>query len=292
MTLQDKTLKLIETAYKILEADNPMTVRQVYYQLVARHIVDNNRGQYQKVCNALVRARKEDMIPWEWIEDRLRQARTYTGYRDARSFVEAKIDLQYYYRHPWQNQDSLVELWLEKDALSGILGDYANQYYLTLNVGRGYDGWSSIHNAAERYDDYGWVTILYFGDFDPSGEDMVTSLEKRLYEIDPDCLCINIVKVALTRDDIEKHNLPPDFTKASDTRSKAFIEKHGDIAVELDALPPAVLRQRVEAAIREHINIKVFEESQKIEAREKAALQKIETSLKKSADRLIKKELS
>ena len=223
-----KTLTIISTALEVLKADNPMTVRQVYYQLVARHIIDNNRGQYQAVSRALVSARRDGTIPWEWIEDRLRQPRRYQGWSDARGFISRKLDFGNYFRHPWQGEDDLVELWLEKDALSGILSDYASEYYLTLNVGRGYDGWSSIHDAAERYEGYDEVTILYFGDFDPSGEDMYSSLEKRLEELD--CFNVKIEKVALTRADIDLYNLPPDFTKAGDSRRKAFVAKHGDIS--------------------------------------------------------------
>jgi len=106
----------------------------------------------------------------------------------------------------WERQPTYLEVWLEKDALSGIFEDVLHRYGVTLNVGRGYDGWDSIHNAADRLSD--GDTILYFGDFDPSGEDMVRSLRERLafFGCNP-----TVVKCALTAEDIERYQLPPDF---------------------------------------------------------------------------------
>ena len=287
--LRDKTLKLIETAHAILASDPPMTVRQVYYRLVASQVIENNPNQYQRIIYTLIQAREKGLIPWRLIEDRSRRLRDHYGSTDAAFWTHHVLrHLTRYDRHPWQGQSRLVELWLEKEALSGILDRYASQYYLTLNVGRGFDSVTTVHDAAERYKYREEVLILYFGDFDPSGEEMVTSLKERLARYGAPHA--QILKVALTREDIDIYNLPHDFTKATDTRSKAFIAKHGDIAVELDALPPAVLRERVESSIREHIDLEVFEESQRIEARELEALARILASLKKSADRLIKKE--
>jgi len=83
-------------------------------------------------------------------------------------------------------------------------------YGVTLNVGRGYDGWDSIHSAAARFGTGEGVTVLYYGDFDPSGEDMVRSLQERLafFGCEPE-----IVKCALTLDDVHRYNLPPAFAK-------------------------------------------------------------------------------
>lgn len=142
-------------------------------------------------------------------------------------------------------------------------------YGVILNVGRGYDGWDSIHNAAERYGDGDGVTVLYFGDFDPSGEDMVRSLRERLafFECYP-----KIVKVALTAEDISLYNLPPDFTKTTDTRRAAFVAKHGDVAVELDALPPNVLESRLENEVKARLDMEAMAEVLGQEQADKARL--------------------
>ena len=227
-------------------------MRQVYYQLVARHVCENTRSQYQAVSKVLVEARKDGTVGWEQIEDRLRRPREVSMWADPADFALTAI--RAYRRDVWADQERLVEVWLEKDALSGIFEDVLRTYGVTLNVGRGYDGWDSIHNAALRYLAWGPapVTILYFGDFDPSGEDMVRSLKERLGFFGT---CPEIVKSALTRGDIEQYDLPPDFTKASDTRRAAFVAKWGDISVELDALPARVLRERLGSELEQRIDM-------------------------------------
>ena len=240
MARQIKTQNIIDQAYEILAAYHPMTVRQVYYQLVSRQVVENTRSRYQAVSDALVEARLEGTIPWAWIEDRLRRPRYGSMWDDLTAFAETAR--RAYKRDVWATQECHLEVWLEKDALSGIFEDVLSGYGVTLNVGRGYDGWSSIRNAADRFQSYDDVTVLYFGDFDPSGEDMVRSLRDRLAQLGstPD-----IEKVSLTLEDIGRYSLPPNFTKATDTRRHAFVAKNGDVSVELDALRVDVLRNRL-----------------------------------------------
>ncbi len=157
--------------------------------------------------------------------------------------------------------------------MSGIFEDVLSPYGVTLNVGRGYDGWDSIHNAATRYGDKGKaVSVLYFGDFDPSGEDMVRSLIERLESLDCEP---EIIKCALTREDIERYQLPPDFAKKTDTRAAAFVAEHGDIAVELDALPPEVLRNRLTEEIVARMDLAALKKLMALEKKERAALVKL-----------------
>lgn len=255
MGLQKKTLEIIEIAYQLLAETKPMTVRQIYYQLVSRQVVENNRNRYQSVSDALVRARKDGCIPWEWIEDRLRRPRTVSMWESLEDFTDDA--LSQYRLDVWMTQRQYVEIWLEKDALSGIFEDILKPYGITLNVGRGYDGWSSIHRAAQRYNGRKMSPIiLYFGDFDPSGEDMAESLVKRLEEMGS---TVHLFKCALTLDDIRRYNLPSDFAKKTDSRSAKFIEKNGDISVELDALPMSVLRERLIEEVEKIIDLEALE---------------------------------
>jgi hypothetical protein len=178
-----------------------------------------------------------------------------------------------YRRDVWENQPIYIEVWLEKDALSGILENTLDPYGVTLNVGRGFDGWDSIHNASQRFIEQEAsgrpVVVLYFGDFDPSGEDMVRSLRERLAELDsnPD-----IIKCALTLDDIRRYELPTDFTKKTDTRRAAFVRKWGDVSVELDALPLTVLRSRIVEEIEVRIDLQALRRVQRQERKERRRL--------------------
>jgi hypothetical protein len=262
-----KTTALIEAPKEVLAEHRPMTVRQVFYALVSRQVIENTRSQYQAVSNALVDARKEGLIRWEWIEDRLRRPREVAMWSGLADFADTAV--AWYRRDVWTTQSGYVEVWLEKDALSGIFEDVLEPYGVTLNVGRGYDGWDSIRNAATRYHDGAGVTVLYFGDFDPSGEDMVRSLRERLAHFGghPD-----LIKSGLTAGDVDRYNLPPDFTKRSDSRRAAFVAKHGDVAVELDALPIDVLRRRLEDDVRARVDVKALARVRIVETRERKRL--------------------
>ncbi len=261
------TQQRLDAAIAVLAIDHPMTVRQVYYQLVARQVIENKRSSYQAVSTLLVEARRNGTIPWAWIEDRLRRPREVVMWQNVPTFAR---EMKHWYRRDvWATQPRYVEVWLEKDALSGIFEDVLAPYGVTLNVGRGYDGWDSIYNAAKRYEGWPDVTVLYFGDFDPSGEDMVRSLRERLASLycDPE-----LIKCALTLEDVRRYHLPPDVTKGSDSRQAGFVAKYGDIAVELDALPASVLRTRLTTEVEARLDLDALNAVRELEAAEQARL--------------------
>jgi hypothetical protein len=267
MARQAKTQEKLEVAVEVLRKHHPMTVRQVYYQLVSRQVIENTRSQYQAVSRLLVDARLSGEIAWEWIEDRLRRPRSVSMWRGLSDFAETA---RYAYRrNVWVGQPRYLEVWLEKDALSGIFEDALESYGVTLNVGRGFDGWDSIHNASGRYARLRDVTVLYFGDFDPSGEDMVRSLRERLVRLG--CMP-EVVKCALTMEDIDRYNLPPDFAKLTDSRARKFIEKHGNISVELDALPMDVMRNRLVTEVEKLMDLDALKGVREQEAADRARL--------------------
>jgi hypothetical protein len=254
-----------------------MTLRQIHYRLVSVQATDNTSQHYDSLSKCLIRARQNGDIPWEWMEDRLRYPRGVSMWADPAEFLTEAAD--WYRRDVWVTQPRYLEFWVEKDALSGFFEDELAPYGVTFNVGRGYDSWSSIKELADRllrYEDCNPL-ILYFGDFDPSGEDMVVSLEKRLrwFTGEPAWadLRFTIRKMALTRADIGRYNLPPNFTKITDTRRAAFIARHGDIAVELDALPVEVLQQRIRQSVRANMDLAALERTRKRERADRKRLQ-------------------
>lgn len=250
MARRARTQAILDAAIEVIEAaGTAMTVRQVYYQLVSRHVIENSRSRYQAVSDLLVAARREGLIDWSAIEDRLRRPRHVAMWHDLRSFIA--VVRRSYRRDVWSAQPRRVEVWLEKDALSGIFEDVLDPYGVTLNVGRGYDGWSSIHAAAERLGEGN--VVLYFGDFDASGEDMVRSLRERLADRGAEP---TIIKCALTFEDIGRYRLPPDFAKATDTRAAAFVARFGArSSVELDALPVDILIDRLRTTVEAHLDL-------------------------------------
>jgi len=261
-------------ALEELAQGHPMTLRQVHYRLVTRFdtTYTNTRTDYNQLSKWLVRDRLGDVIPWEWIEDRLRVPRSIPMWEDLPDFIGAVR--RSYRRDVWQDQPGYLEAWLEKDALSGIFEEALRPYGVTLNVGRGFDGWSSVKNAADRYGDGEGVTVLYFGDFDPSGEDMVRSLRERLADPDlPNGGCEpEIIKCALAFEDIERYRLPPDFTKGTDSRRGAFVARYGDVAVELDALPGGVLRSRLVREVEARMDLEALARTREAERQDRERL--------------------
>lgn len=255
-----------EAAREELAIGHPMTLRQVHYRLVSRDDVihPNTVSAYDTLSRWLRDDRLAGVVPWEWMEDRLRQATEWDMWDDPATFLHGVRDK--YFRNVWQDQSSYVEVWCEKDALSGIFSSVLGPYGVTLNVGRGYDGWSSIKRAAERYQlqrfERGMeeITVLYFGDFDPSGEDMHRSLQERFATLG---VYPEIPKVALTPEDARV--LPGDVTKADDSRAAAFVAKYGDVAVELDALPVGELRRRIRTEVEERMDMEALAESNDVE---------------------------
>ena len=267
--MHKKTLELIESARAVLAEYHPMTVRQVFYQLVSRLVLKNTELQYKQLSRHLTTAREEGIIPDEWIEDRTRRPRDVSMWDGLDEFLS---DARYWYRrNVWNTQPRYVVLWVEKDALSGIFEEITNEYGVTLVVGRGYNSHSIKAEMAKRFQSIEKpITILYFGDFDPSGENIYQNL-KESFPRDFG-ISLEIKKVALRFEDIERYQLPPNPAKKTDSRAGSFIEKYGDISVELDALPLPVLQKRIRESIHHRMDMEALLQVAQVEAKEKARL--------------------
>lgn len=251
---QDR-LQLIDTCNAIIDEylaqGLRLTLRQIYYQLVSRNIIPNQERAYKNTGNLLSDARLAGLVDWDAIEDRIRVPRKPNEFAGLGELVGAAL---YSYRLPrWNGQDCYVELWVEKDAISGVMAPLANQYHVTLMVNRGYSSQSAMYEAAERFKDHSDqdCVLLYLGDHDPSGEDMVRDIQDRL---DMFGASVEVTKIALTMEQVEQYNPPPNPAKLTDSRAQGYIDKHGASSWEVDALPPEVLHQLVEEAILEHLD--------------------------------------
>ena len=197
--------------------------------------------------------RRAGELPYSWLADNTRwqrKPRTYNGVQDA-----LKATAAFYRKDLWTNADSYVEIWLEKDALSGVIYPVTSLYDVPLMVARGYASLSFLYNAAEAINELEVPTFIYhLGDFDPSGVNAGKKIEEELKEMAPNA-DITFERIAVTEEQIDEWDLPTRPTKKSDTRSKAF----GDISVELDAIEPNRLRAIVQEAIEYHLPAKQFE---------------------------------
>jgi len=270
MQFQQKTLGLIEAVNAILEEyAGPLTLRQVYYRLVAAHTIANRQQEYKRLSRTLVKARLAGLVDDTRIVDRVRTPFRVSCWDDLRDFLETVR--RAYRREKWTSQRFDVQVWCEKDAVAGVLQPITDEFEVTLYPCRGYNSYSALKEAGRGINGIPRPTvILYLGDFDPSGQDMPRDIRRRLTEDFGADFDLRVI--ALTREQIDEHQLPPDLTKKTDTRAAAFIARHGDMAVELDAPPPNVLQ----ALVREHLALFVgksaFEAERAQEAAERAEL--------------------
>jgi hypothetical protein len=239
--------------YDIVSAGWPMTVRQVFYQATVRGIVEKAESGYAKVQTDLTVMRRADDLPYGWLADNTRWQRkpnTFNSVKDA-----LKETARFYRKALWADADSYVEIWLEKDALAGVVYPVTDAYDVPLMVARGYASLSFLHNAAEYINDLIVPAYIYhLGDFDPSGVNAGEKIEETLMDMAPDAE-IYFERIAVTEQQITAWNLPTRPTKATDSRSKNF----GSISVELDAIDPNRLRRIVSNAIEEHLPKHQFE---------------------------------
>jgi hypothetical protein len=267
---QSDVLGVRRAIFEVLIAENPMTVRQVYYQLVSKGVIEKTENEYkQTVVRLLALMRRAGSIPFGWIADNTRWMRK----PQTDSSLEAALrrTAEAYRRSVWDGQNAYVEVWLEKDALAGVLYDETASWDVPLMVTRGYPSLSYLHEAAEAIKAQGKPTYLYyFGDHDPSGLDIPRKVEEDIRDFAPGAE-IHFEPVAVTAQQIEELGLPTRPTKKKDSRSHGF---QGE-SVEVDAIPPGVLRDLVRDCIVRHVDQRALEVTRVAEASERQVLNRL-----------------
>jgi hypothetical protein len=234
----------------ILSEDRPQTVRQIFYALTVRGIIRKVENEYHRtVVRLLVDMREKNQIPFAWIADHTRWARkpaTFTGIESCLNSTS-----RFYRRDLWAAMPVYVEIWIEKDALAGVVIEETDQYDVPLMVARGYPSLTFVHSAAMAIKAKGKPAYIYhFGDFDPSGVDAARDIEAKLRRYASGCE-IHFERPAVTHEQIDRWNLPTRPTKQTDTRAKKF---GSAVSVELDAIPAHQLRALVRESIERHID--------------------------------------
>jgi len=229
------------------------TLRQIFYRLVAALLIPNTEVTYKGLSRATVAAREEDIIDPLAFTDRVRtsQGGDY-GYGSPEEFVQDMLDRlrhspSQYARPMWTTQKTLPIIWLEKDALFTPVTTIADRYRVKVYAARGYSSFTAVYEAAQAIDGAMPTKVLQLTDFDPSGEDMVRDLENRLTKYGASDF--EVVKIALTSDQVSTLGLPPMPAKTSDPRYERFAASYGEEVVELDAIPPDELERIVSTAI-------------------------------------------
>ena len=282
--LRDEILDII---MDYTEQDIKLTSRQLYYQLVAADIIPNAQEVYKRVCTFLVDLRYNGLVDWDAIEDRGRVPSKPSDWKNIRELIRTAL---YAYRLPrWQDQSFYVELFCEKQAMEGVLKPIADKYHIYFGANKGYSSASAMYDLAKRIeaqviDGNKKAVILYLGDHDPSGLDMVRDIQTRVCEflrLEKDYAeeLFEVIPLALNREQIDAYNPPPNPAKITDPRAKWYLAKHGNVSWELDALEPKVLMGIAEQGILNYLDVEKYQRWVDREKSEGAALRKFGQSL-------------
>lgn len=279
-------LNAVKTVLEELQEYVPLTLRQVYYQLVSKEIIENKVSEYTMLSNLLKYARICGHISWDVIEDRVRSVHNGEGWLDKEKFIQRHLDcfLDGYKRHLVQDQNQFIEVWIEKDALSRLFSRITSQYRISTVVCRGFSSVTFLNDFKERtlyYAKKGKKPImLYFGDFDPSGNEMLEAMKTTL-TLEMELKGVIFRRIALTQDDIFRYKLPhnPTALKTTDTRAQKHLEQYGALAVELDALRPDILEKKIRDAIEVELDMDLFKTQQRKETKDKVELTRLKKKI-------------
>lgn len=278
-------LDLINSIIEEYAADGyKLTLRQLYYQLVSRDVVPNKQSEYAKLSKLLKEGRMSGVVNWEAIEDRLRVPYIPYYNEDPQEAIDDTIEQ--YRLDRQKGQKVYLEVWVEKDALSGVLKRITNKYHIRLLVNRGYGSVTAIHDAYNRFRNQHFngktCKILYLGDHDPSGIDMIRDINERINEMleAQDIYdALEVEPIALTIAQIKEHEPPPNPAKITDPRAKDYIKKYGRVSWEVDALNPRTLNELLTKSIESSIDLNLYQSILDNEESDKKKLKQLSNKL-------------
>lgn len=246
----------------------PVTVRQVYYQAVAKLYIRNNINRYGAVSKILTKLRRADIIPWNAIEDRTRRTIDKQGVSSADQFFTQHCDyflnINYFHLCRVIDQPNYIELATEKDALSSILEEAVRWHCVRLNVVRGQVSATMVNQMAERFEEAAYrgkePVLIYFGDLDPSGVQIPRALINNMrteHQID-----VRLVRAGLNPEQLKQYKLPQsmDAAKASDPNIKMWRREFPGVPpTEIDALHPAELKRLAVDSLETELDMSLFD---------------------------------
>lgn len=273
--LSRSSLEIVDKANEIIdeysEQDFTLTLRQLYYQFVSRDIIPNTVQSYKRLGNIVNDARLTGLIDWEAIEDRTRSLSRLSTWDNPSEIIRACAE-QYRVDY-WGSQPHYIEVWVEKEALAGVVESVCNKYRVPFLSCRGYTSQSEMWRAGRRIQEHEQkrVTVLHLGDHDPSGIDMSRDIVDRIKmfaQID-----FEFVRLALNMNQVNKYNPPPNPAKQTDSRFIEYMKKFGGESWELDALEPKVITGLIATAIANRIDLNTWDESITLEKKHRRTLE-------------------
>ncbi len=250
-----------------------LSLRQLYYQFVARAIIPNTERSYKNLGSAVSDGRENGLIDWLGIEDRGRAVVPWLIQENEQEIfngVEYGLSLD-----RWQRQGTYVEVWVEKDALSSVVENACRQYAVPFLACKGYLSASEAWRAGQRFARKRGrrAVMIHLGDHDPSGIDMTRDNDDRLRRYAG--TQVEVRRIALNRDQIDQYNPPPNPAKLSDSRASEYVATHGYQSWELDALSPEVTQDLISSEIESLIDFSIWEDTMREQRQRRDKLARI-----------------
>jgi len=275
---QSKMRKLLDAIKPIIteyeEKKITLTLRQLYYQLVARQVIANQLKNYQMLSRLLKDARYAGEVDWNIIADHHRSTGKPACFDDLQDGLSALCSQ--YRRNGWLEQMFYLEVQCEKDALYTVISPLTNNYGVALTINKGYTSATAIYNCAQRFKEAKergkTCVLLYVGDHDPSGMNMSKDIRGRLAEMGAE---VEVVRVALNFEQVKQFGLPPNPVKGKDTRSADYSQKYGVECWEVDALKPEQLVAMIRGEIEQRFDENIHKSTEEKERQDKEQLQGI-----------------
>lgn len=280
-SFNDATLLIIDQANKIIkkyEAEGMnLTLRQLYYQFISGNLLENKQDSYRRLGKIISNARLTGLVDWSAIKDLTRNLRGTTHWTNPGQIVRAAA--RGFCLDHWEGQKYKPEVWIEKEALIGVIENICRELDVDYFACKGYVSQSEMWSASQRFElvYYNGQTpiIIHLGDHDPSGIDMTRDIFDRqdLFLKDIDC---PVERIALNMDQINKYDPPPNPAKLTDSRSEKYVQKYGNDSWELDALEPVVLRDLIKKAVLKYRDDNIYNDVLKQEREYLNILAKVE----------------
>lgn len=252
--------------------EGQITIRHLFYRLVGLHIIEKTETAYQSLGSHLSKWRRSGDIAWSAFTDNTRWHIQRSSFRGVEHALQNTAEN--YRRNLWETQPFYVEVWVEKDAIAGIVAGTANGFGVPVFVCRGFASLSSLYSAANTFKEEVEADkkclIYHLGDYDPSGVAAGESVLKAFrddFKVD-----VEFVRIAVTPEQIRRLDLPTRPVKTSDSRAAKW---RGGECVELDTMPPSEIRHLVEESITGHIDNREWEMMKHTEHLERETLRRI-----------------
>lgn len=273
------SLKLIEQANGIIadykSQGYSLTLRQLYYQFVSKNWLKNSQKSYDNLGAIISKARIAGLVDWEAIEDRTRNLRGKSHWDSPLDYMT--VSASGYHMDMWENQEVRPEVWIEKDALIGVIEDVCDKWDVPYFACRGYSSQSETWRAGQRFQRHiengQRPLVIHLGDHDPSGLDMTRDNEDRLELFTLEG--VEVRRIALNFDQVVKHKPPPNPAKLTDSRANQYIAEHGRDSWELDALEPKIIVGLVEKEIKKFRDADLWKEREEKVAEDRDEIRRL-----------------